>query len=77
MSMAARMTMLGQGITFLPASYARLFVDEGKLVTLAFEDMPLLESHPVLISNRRVEYNQAHEKFVSVLLQQLDSLRES
>ncbi|MEL6407068.1 MAG: LysR family transcriptional regulator [Chloroflexota bacterium] len=64
MVMARRMVMLGQGVTFLPASYIRAPITSGEFVALNIKDMPTLYSEPVIIAYKNRELDDAHQAFI-------------
>ena len=67
MVMALRLVILGQGLTFLPESYVKEPVEDGKLVTLNIEDMPPLMSTPVVIALKDRKLDAVHEAFIDIL----------
>lgn len=67
MVMALRLVTLGQGVTFLPASYARQAVEANQAVYLDIEDMPHLMSEPVLIAHRDRQLDDIHLEFIRIL----------
>lgn len=76
MVMARRLVSRGQGVTFLPESYVRDGVEEGKLSLLRIEDMPMLYSEPVLITQNNRTLDEVHQAFAEVLKNRLSSLLE-
>lgn len=74
MVMALRLVTLGQGLTFLPESYVKKSVDEGKLVYLKIEDMPPLVSSPVMIALKDRKLDDVHEKFIEIMCQRWQHL---
>jgi DNA-binding transcriptional LysR family regulator len=67
MVMALRLVTLGQGVTFLPESYARQSVEAGQAIWLEISDMPRLMSEPVLIAHRERKLDSIHNEFVRIL----------
>lgn len=74
MVMALRLIRLEQGVTFLPESYVKLYVNNGELVILPIRDMPQLMSEPVLIAHRSRQLDSIHQEFVRILKEQLSHL---
>lgn len=66
MVMARRLVMMGQGLTFLPASYVRAPIESGEFVQLNIVDMPKLYSEPVIIAYRNRDLDEAHQAFIEV-----------
>ncbi|MGB7340138.1 MAG: LysR family transcriptional regulator [Phototrophicaceae bacterium] len=66
MVMARRLVMMGQGMTFLPASYIRAPINSGEFIRLNIVDMPLLYSEPVIIAHRNRDLDDAHQAFINV-----------
>jgi DNA-binding transcriptional LysR family regulator len=66
MVMASRLTLKGQGVTFLPESYIREYLDSGALVILNLPEMPTLHSQPVLIALRDRKLDVLHQAFVKL-----------
>ena len=74
MVMALRLIRLEQGVTFLPESYVKLYVNNGELVVLSIRDMPPLMSEPVLIAHKSRQPDTIHQEFVRILKEQLQHL---
>lgn len=66
MVMARRLVMMGQGMTFLPASYIRAPIQSGEFVRLNIVDMPPLYSEPVIIAYKNRDLDDAHQAFIKV-----------
>lgn len=66
MVMARRLVMMGQGLTFLPASYVRAPIQSGEFVQLNITDMPKLYSEPVIIAYKNRDLDEAHQAFIEV-----------
>lgn len=66
MVMARRLVMMGQGLTFLPASYVRAPIESGEFVQLNIVDMPKLYSEPVIIAYKNRDLDEAHQAFIEV-----------
>lgn len=66
MVMARRLVMMGQGLTFLPASYVRAPIQSGEFVQLNIIDMPKLYSEPVIIAYKNRDLDEAHQAFIEV-----------
>ena len=66
MVMARRLVMMGQGLTFLPASYVRAPIASGEFVQLNIVDMPKLYSEPVIIAYKNRDVDEAHQAFIDV-----------
>ncbi len=66
MVMARRLVMMGQGLTFLPASYIRAPIESGEFVQLNIVDMPKLYSEPVIIAYKNRDLDEAHQAFIEV-----------
>lgn len=66
MVMARRLVMIGQGLTFLPASYVRAPIASGEFVQLNIVDMPKLYSEPVIIAYKNRGLDEAHQAFIDI-----------
>ncbi|MEO1286310.1 MAG: LysR family transcriptional regulator [Chloroflexota bacterium] len=77
MVMARRLVMMGQGMTFLPASYIRAPIQSGEFIRLNITDMPPLYSEPVIIAHRNREIDEAHQSFIHVFAKIWDDLIQS
>ncbi|GAB5490622.1 MAG: LysR substrate-binding domain-containing protein [Phototrophicaceae bacterium] len=66
MVMARRLVMMGQGLTFLPASYVRAPIASGEFVQLNITDMPKLYSEPVIIAYKNRDLDEAHQAFIDI-----------
>ncbi len=66
MLLAARMVLLGQGMTFLPHSYVQRYVKDGRLVFLNIEDMPQVLDEPLLVALRGRELDFVHREFIRI-----------
>lgn len=66
MVMARRLVMMGQGMTFLPASYIRTPIESGEFVRLNIVDMPVLYSEPVMIAYKNRNLDEAHQTFIDI-----------
>jgi DNA-binding transcriptional LysR family regulator len=66
MVMARRLVMMGQGMTFLPASYVKAPIKSGEFVRLNIVDMPTLYSEPMLIAYKNRAIDEAHQAFIEV-----------
>lgn len=66
MVMARRLVMMGQGMTFLPASYIRAPIESGEFVRLNIVDMPVLYSEPVMIAYKNRDLDEAHQTFIDI-----------
>ena len=66
MVMARRLVMMGQGMTFLPASYIRAPIASGEFVRLNIVDMPALYSEPVMIAYKNRNLDDAHQAFIDI-----------
>lgn len=75
MVMARRLVLLGQGMTFLPASYVRTLIERGECVQLNIVDMPPLVSEPVLIAHKAREIDTVHQAFAQALVHHWQGLR--
>lgn len=67
MVLAMHLAVMGQGVTFLPESYAKPAVMRNELVFLAIEDMPALISEPLLIAHKERQLDKAHQAFIQLL----------
>jgi len=74
MVMARRLVMMGQGMTFLPASYIRAPIKSGEFVRLNIVDMPALYSEPVIIAYKNRALDDAHQAFIDVFKKIWNSL---
>jgi DNA-binding transcriptional LysR family regulator len=74
MVMALQLVLMGQGVTFLPESYVKLYVGDGQLIYLTIEEMPRLMSQPILIAHQDYPLDDLHGAFVSILIRQLGHL---
>ncbi|MEM9953795.1 MAG: LysR family transcriptional regulator [Chloroflexota bacterium] len=77
MVMARRLVMMGQGMTFLPASYIRAPIQSGEFIRLNITDMPPLYSEPVITAHRSREIDEAHQSFIHVFAKIWDDLIQS
>ena len=66
MIMALRLVIRGQGVTFLPASYVKRHVDEGRLQILDIQDMSALISEPVLVTYKSRQLDPIHQEFIRI-----------
>ncbi len=67
MVMALQLVQMGQGVTFLPESYAKPAVTRGEVAFLSILDMPPLVSEPLLIAHKERKLDKANESFVELL----------
>lgn len=67
MVMARRLVLMGQGMTFLPASYVRPLIETGNFRQLRLRDMPTLNSEPVVIAHKNRGLDAAHTGFLTEL----------
>ena len=66
MMMALRLATLGQGVTFLPESYVARSVDEGDLVYLSINELPRLNSEPLLITLKHRQLDLPQQTFTHI-----------
>lgn len=74
MVMALELVSMGQGVTFLPESYVKSHVNDGRLIYLNIEEMPRLMSQPILIAHQDYKLDNIHAAFVDILIDQLHYL---
>jgi DNA-binding transcriptional LysR family regulator len=74
MVMALQLVLMGQGVTFLPESYVKPYVNDGRLIYLKIEEMPRLMSQPILIAHQDYGLDDVHAAFVEILIEQLQHL---
>ncbi len=67
MVMARRLVMLNEGLTFLPESYIKHSIEQGELVMLDIEDMPPLNTTPILIQLKSRQLDKVHLSFIETL----------
>lgn len=65
--LASRLVMLDEGMAFLPHSYVKRFVEDGRLVLLKIQDMPQVLDEPLLVALRGRELDFAHREFIRIL----------
>lgn len=68
MVMARELVMTGEGITFLPQSYAKGSIDNKRLVPLTIEDVQTLYSEPILIAAKSRKLDAVHTLFCEILV---------
>lgn len=67
MVMARRLVMLNEGISFLPESYIKHSIEKGELVMLNIQDMPNLQTTPLLIKLKTRQLDKVHLAFIEAL----------
>jgi DNA-binding transcriptional LysR family regulator len=68
MVMARELVLTGEGVTFLPESYIKQALVDGRLVRLAITDMPQLYSEPILIALKSRKLDAVHTLFCNILV---------
>jgi DNA-binding transcriptional LysR family regulator len=66
MLLAIRLVILGQGVAFLPESYAQRYVDQGRLTFLNIADMPQILNEPMLVALRGRKLDFIHQEFIRI-----------
>lgn len=74
MVMALQLVLMGQGVTFLPESYVKPYINDGRLINLNIEQMPQLVSQPILVAHQDYKLDEIHSTFVDILMTQLEHL---
>jgi DNA-binding transcriptional LysR family regulator len=65
--MAVPMLLKGQGIAFLPESFALHYLERGELVVLQVSDMPALSHEPLLVKLADQELDDLHLELVRMV----------